>query len=85
MANYHSWGGSLVSQANIRVPVNSFLSKLIRNEMIKQLPIMAEAIQCIRAEGLKTALLSNSFRLPNGESFLPLDQKHFDVVSPDGL
>lgn len=66
--------------ANIRVPVNSFLSKLIRNEMIKQLPIMAEAIQCIRAEGLKTALLSNSFRLPNGESFLPLDQKHFDVI-----
>lgn len=53
--------------------------------MIKQLPIMAEAIQCIRAEGLKIALLSNSFQLPNGESFLPLDQKHFDVVSLDGL
>ncbi|POI29028.1 hypothetical protein CIB84_007222 [Bambusicola thoracicus] len=73
------------SSANICVPVNSFLTHLIRNEMIKQLPIMAEAIQCIRAEGLKTALLSNSFQLPNGESFLPLDQKHFDVVSPDGL
>ncbi|OXB64158.1 hypothetical protein ASZ78_002088 [Callipepla squamata] len=53
---------------------------LIRNEMIKQLPIMAEAVQCIRAEGLKTALVSNSFRLPNGERFLPLDQKHFDVI-----
>ncbi|NXI72343.1 ACD10 dehydrogenase, partial [Anseranas semipalmata] len=66
--------------ANVCVPVDSFLSYLIRNEMIKQLPIMAEAIQCIRAEGLKTALLSNSFRLPNGESFLPLDQKHFDVI-----
>ncbi|KAM9281358.1 acyl-CoA dehydrogenase family member 10 isoform 2-T3 [Morus bassanus] len=66
--------------ANICVPVDSFLSDLIRNEMIKQLPIMAEAVQCIRAEGLKTALLSNDFCLPNGESFLPLDQKHFDVV-----
>ncbi|NXL85097.1 ACD10 dehydrogenase, partial [Alectura lathami] len=66
--------------ANVCVPVDSFLSDLIRNEMIKQLPIMAEAIQCIRAEGLKTALLSNTFRLPNGENFLPLDQKHFDVI-----
>uniref|UniRef100_A0A8C3PXS0 Aminoglycoside phosphotransferase domain-containing protein n=1 Tax=Chrysolophus pictus TaxID=9089 RepID=A0A8C3PXS0_CHRPC len=66
--------------ANICVPVNSFLTNLIRSEMIKQLPIMAEAIQCIRAEGLKIALLSNSFQLPNGERFLPLDQKHFDVI-----
>lgn len=53
--------------------------------MIKQLPTMAEAVQCIRVEGLKTALLSNSFRLSNGESFLPLDQQHFDVVSLGGL
>ncbi|KAM6339865.1 acyl-CoA dehydrogenase family member 10 isoform 2-T2 [Alca torda] len=66
--------------ANVCVPVDSFLSDLIRNEMIKQLPIMAEAVQCIRAEGLKTALLSNSFCLLNGESFLPLDQEHFDVM-----
>ncbi|XP_038043288.2 acyl-CoA dehydrogenase family member 10 isoform X2 [Anas platyrhynchos] len=66
--------------ANVCVPVDSFLSNLIRHEMIKQLPTMAEAVQCIRAEGLKTALLSNSFRLSNGESFLPLDQQHFDVV-----
>ncbi|KFZ65445.1 Acyl-CoA dehydrogenase family member 10, partial [Podiceps cristatus] len=66
--------------ANLCVPVDSFLSDLIRNEMIKQLPIMAEAAQCIRAEGLKTALLSNNFRLLNGESFLPRDRKHFDVM-----
>ncbi|XP_009958281.1 PREDICTED: acyl-CoA dehydrogenase family member 10-like, partial [Leptosomus discolor] len=44
--------------ANVCVPVDSFLSDLIRNEMTKQLPIMAEAVQCIRAEGLQTALLS---------------------------
>ncbi|NWQ95291.1 ACD10 dehydrogenase, partial [Burhinus bistriatus] len=66
--------------ANVCVPVDSFLLDLIRNEMIKQLPIMAEAVQCIRAEGLKTALLSNTFCLLNGESFLPLDQKLFDVM-----
>ncbi|XP_074743619.1 acyl-CoA dehydrogenase family member 10 isoform X4 [Strix uralensis] len=66
--------------ANVCVPVDSFLSDLIRNEMIKQLPIMAEAVQCIRAEGLKTALLSNNFCPLNVESFLPLDRKHFDVM-----
>ncbi|NXT75013.1 ACD10 dehydrogenase, partial [Zapornia atra] len=66
--------------ANVCVPVDSFLSDLIRKEMIKQLPIMAEAVRCIRAEGLKTALLSNSFCLLNGESSLPLDQQHFDVM-----
>ncbi|NXP04355.1 ACD10 dehydrogenase, partial [Thinocorus orbignyianus] len=66
--------------ANVCVPVDSFLLDLIRNEMIKQLPIMAEAVQCIRAEGLKTALLNNSFCLRNGGSFLPLDPEHFDVM-----
>ncbi|NXN78684.1 ACD10 dehydrogenase, partial [Bombycilla garrulus] len=66
--------------ANARVPVHSFLRDLIQNEMIKQLPIMAEAAQCIRAEGLKTALLSHSLFLGRGERFLPLDQQHFDVM-----
>ncbi|NXC42378.1 ACD10 dehydrogenase, partial [Penelope pileata] len=73
-------GQQCFETANIRVPVDSFLSNLIRNEMIKQLPAMAEAMQCVRAEGLKTALLSNTFRLPNGENFLPLFQRHFDVI-----
>uniref|UniRef100_A0A8C6K3Q5 Uncharacterized protein n=1 Tax=Melopsittacus undulatus TaxID=13146 RepID=A0A8C6K3Q5_MELUD len=65
--------------ANVRVPVDSLLSDLIRKEMIKQLPIMAEAVQCIRAEGLKTALLMDNFCLLNGKSFLAL-QEHFDVM-----
>ncbi|NWW60899.1 ACD10 dehydrogenase, partial [Ifrita kowaldi] len=66
--------------ANVRVPVDSFLWDLIRNEVIKQLPIMAEAAQCIRAEGLKTALLSHNLCLGDAERFLPLDQQHFDVM-----
>ncbi|NXP57315.1 ACD10 dehydrogenase, partial [Chloropsis cyanopogon] len=66
--------------ANVRVPVHSFLWDLIRKEMIKQLPIMAEAAQCIRAEGLKTALLSHSLCLGDGERLLPLHQQLFDVM-----
>ncbi|KAM8993196.1 acyl-CoA dehydrogenase family member 10 isoform 2-T2 [Ara ararauna] len=72
-------GRQCFETANVRVPVDSLVSDLIRKEMIKQLPIMAEAVQCIHAEGLKTALLMDSFCLLNGQSFLPL-QKHFDVM-----
>ncbi|XP_043924555.1 acyl-CoA dehydrogenase family member 10 [Protopterus annectens] len=62
------------------VPVKSFLSAISDVHSMKQLPLMTEAIQCIRAEGLLTAVLSNNFYLHNGESFLPLDKTQFDVV-----
>ncbi|XP_067395613.1 acyl-CoA dehydrogenase family member 10 isoform X1 [Emydura macquarii macquarii] len=66
--------------ANFSVPVDSFLSDLTSSQVSKQLPIMTEALECIRAEGLKTAVLSNNFYLHSGGSFLPLDRKQFDVV-----
>ncbi|XP_019362773.1 PREDICTED: acyl-CoA dehydrogenase family member 10 [Gavialis gangeticus] len=65
---------------NSSVPVDSFLSDLTSKEMSEQLPVMTEAIRCIRAEGLKTAVLSNNFYLHSGASFLPLDRKQFDVI-----
>lgn len=58
---------------------------LIRTEMMKQLPVMAEAVRCIRAEGLKTALLSHSSCLLHGGSCRPLDREHFDVVRLGGF
>uniref|UniRef100_A0A8C0HGZ9 Acyl-CoA dehydrogenase family member 10 n=1 Tax=Chelonoidis abingdonii TaxID=106734 RepID=A0A8C0HGZ9_CHEAB len=70
----------IVSQANLSVPVDSFLSDLTSSQMSKQLPIMTEALECIRAEGLKTAVLSNNFYLHSGVSFLPLDRSQFDVI-----
>uniref|UniRef100_A0A8D0GYM8 Acyl-CoA dehydrogenase family member 10 n=1 Tax=Sphenodon punctatus TaxID=8508 RepID=A0A8D0GYM8_SPHPU len=66
--------------ANSSVPVESFLSGLTSSQMAKQLPIMTGAIRSIRAEGLKTAVLSNNFYLHDGGSFLPLDRKQFDVI-----
>nr|XP_042708386.1 acyl-CoA dehydrogenase family member 10 isoform X4 [Chrysemys picta bellii] len=66
--------------ANFSVPVDSFLSDLTSSQMSKQLPIMTEALECIRAEGLKTAVLSNNFYLHSGVSFLPLDRNQFDVL-----
>ncbi|XP_069816893.1 acyl-CoA dehydrogenase family member 10 isoform X2 [Dendropsophus ebraccatus] len=62
------------------VPVHSFLADLTSKEMAEQLPEMTEAIQCIKAEGLKTAVLSNNFYLHSGESFLPIDRSQFDVI-----
>ncbi|XP_058994826.1 acyl-CoA dehydrogenase family member 10 isoform X3 [Mustela lutreola] len=62
------------------VPVDSFFSLLTSDQVAKQFPVMTEAITQIRAKGLRTAVLSNNFYLPNGKSFLPLDRKQFDVV-----
>lgn len=79
------WGVFLAPQTGSPVPVDSFLSDLTSKEMSQQLPAMTEAIRRIRAEGLKTAVLSNNFYLRSGASFLPLDRKQFDVVSPNVL
>ncbi|XP_063820462.1 acyl-CoA dehydrogenase family member 10 isoform X2 [Pseudophryne corroboree] len=73
--------GNLCSKiAGCPVPVHSFLTDLTSKEMAKQIPEMTAAIQCIRAEGLKTAVLSNNFFLHGGESFLPVDRSQFDVI-----
>ena len=40
---------------------------------------MVDALQCLRSEGIKTALLTNNFNLPNGR-YLPVDPNLFDVV-----
>ena len=63
------------------MPVGSFFSLLTSEQVAKQFPVMTEAVTQIRAEGLKTAVLSNNFYLSDGQSFLPLDRKQFDVVS----
>ncbi|XP_070372164.1 acyl-CoA dehydrogenase family member 10 isoform X4 [Equus asinus] len=73
--------GRLCSEiSETRVPVDSFFSLLTSEQVAKQFPVMTEAITQIRAKGLRTAVLSNNFYLPDGKSFLPLDRKQFDVV-----
>ncbi|XP_062874080.1 acyl-CoA dehydrogenase family member 10-like [Trichomycterus rosablanca] len=42
--------------------------------------VMMEAVKCARAEGYKTAVLTNNFLLDGGKSFLPLDSSLFDVI-----
>ncbi|KAJ6656692.1 hypothetical protein lerEdw1_003579 [Lerista edwardsae] len=76
----HGFGQQCAKIANTSIPVDSFLSDFTSGQMARQLPVMTEAIKRIRAKGLKTAVLSNNFYLPSGESFLPLDRRQFDVV-----
>lgn len=61
--------------------MDSFFSDFTSDRMARQRPVMTEAIRRIRAKGLQTAVLSNNFYLPSGDSFLPLDRRQFDVVS----
>jgi acyl-CoA dehydrogenase family protein 10 len=61
-------------------PVN--LTRLMHH--LQELPVapypeMIDAIKCLRAEGIKTALLTNNFNLPNG-CYLPLNVDIFDVI-----
>lgn len=45
-------------------------------------PQMIDAVQCVRSEGLKTALLTNNWHWPGKDSSnsLPLDRSLFDVI-----
>ncbi|XP_013416643.1 acyl-CoA dehydrogenase family member 10 isoform X1 [Lingula anatina] len=43
-------------------------------------PEMLDAIQCIRAEGIKTALITNNWLITPTQSAMPLDRKLFDVI-----
>lgn len=49
--------------------------------MSRPVTVMMDAVHYARAEGFKTAVLSNNFLLPGGKSYLPVDTALFDVVS----
>lgn len=53
----------------------------IQTAIVEPYPEILTAIQCIRAEGLKTALVTNNWLIENGKSYCPVDVTHFDVVS----
>ena len=57
--------------------------QLVAQGQIEVLPEMLDAIQCVRAEGIKTALLTNNWLSDASETHRPVDANLFDVVSPD--
>ena len=73
-------------KAGERVNVNGLLQAMIPEKgiaHIKPFPEMISAIRSIKAEGIKTALLTNNWRLDGEDvkSHNPLSSSLFDVVS----
>lgn len=67
-------------QAGFKVHIGSFHSALTSDSMSQPVTVMMDAVQRARAEGFKTAVLSNNFLLPGGKSYLPVDTALFDIV-----
>ena len=44
-------------------------------------PELVDAIKCVRAQGIKTALLTNNWLKEPGVGHTPVDKSLFDVVS----
>lgn len=44
-------------------------------------PEMKDAIECLRAEGIKTALLTNNYLRSPSATYCPIDKSLFDVVN----
>lgn len=62
-------------------PVNvSELLPSFNRANVRPYPQVIDAIKCVRAEGLKIALLTNNWLNYQTQSFLPLDRTLFDVI-----
>ena len=70
-----------VFQAGKQVDVEPLVGALSgEGHTVHPIPEMIHAIKCIRAEGIKTALLTNNFYISDQMSFNPMDKSLFDVV-----
>ncbi|GAB1611145.1 acyl-CoA dehydrogenase family member 10-like [Argonauta hians] len=62
------------------VDVSELLPKFHYSPDVIPFPQMLDLIQCVRAEGYLTALLTNNWLIHPSHSFLPLDRSLFDVI-----
>nr|XP_039271290.1 acyl-CoA dehydrogenase family member 10-like [Styela clava] len=61
------------------VELHDFLEYL-ENGMGDPIPEVLDAVRAIKAEGIKTALLTNNWKNSDGSTLIPIDQSIFDVV-----
>lgn len=53
----------------------------LHNDLQTPYPQIVDAIKCVRAEGMKTAMITNNWKKPGDSSgLMPLDKSLFDVV-----
>ncbi|XP_078410497.1 acyl-CoA dehydrogenase family member 10-like isoform X2 [Cetorhinus maximus] len=83
--NCVAWERCMLGELTFEQFVKNQTSDIIKsclqaiNQLNYQIPATREAIQCIRAEGLQTALLTNNFWFKD-QSFLPVEKVDFDVI-----
>jgi len=70
---------SRVSQVGWSVDFTSNFADMLGSVAVNS--DMIGAIRCLRAEGIKTALLTNNFNIPDRRPLAFLDASLFDVVS----
>ncbi|XP_064619377.1 acyl-CoA dehydrogenase family member 10-like isoform X2 [Lineus longissimus] len=63
----------------------SSLIELFNHDMASSRVEFVDALKCIRAEGIKTALLTNNWKFSQTESFTPVDRSLFDVITESSL
>ena len=64
-----------------RVDLSEFIGEFEQMPLSDVHPAMMSAIQCLRAEGIKTAVLTNYFNLPNRRHLSLLDASLLDLVT----
>ena len=74
------FGTILQSMTKQMVDVLGLLDSIHNSGLATPYPEMITAIEAIRANGLKTALITNNWLMADAKTFLPVDRKHFDVV-----
>ncbi|XP_050408394.1 acyl-CoA dehydrogenase family member 10 isoform X1 [Patella vulgata] len=69
-------------QAGKKIDASDLTNSLTNIIAVQPYPQITDAVKCIRAEGLKTALLTNNWFTNNSktESLVPVDRSLFDVV-----
>ncbi len=78
---YIIWVSRLViAQVQKEVDISGLLEEA-NSVLVGVFPEMLDAIKCVRAQGIKTALLTNNWLRKQGTGHSPVDRSLFDVVS----
>ncbi len=72
-----------IPQANKKVDLSALIPAMEGNDGVvpPMYQEMEDAIKCVRAEGIKTALLTNNWLTEKSKGYSPVDHSLFDVVS----
>lgn len=74
-------------QAKINIPplspdvIKSLFASFHDSTFVDPCPELIDVIKCLKSEGILVGLLTNNWLMDEKNTFLPIDQSLFDVVS----